>query len=257
MLELAHKNSDLFLDKLIREQKADVAANYNEIGAYLKEKLKLKKFPHRVECFDISHIQGTNTVASMVTFENGMPAKSKYRKFKIRTAEGKPDDFKSMAEVVTRRYKRLKEQNIEFPDLIIIDGGKGQLSSAVEILNELGVENQDIVSLAKRLEEVFLPKCSRSVIIPETSLALHFFQQIRDEAHRFAITFHRSLRAKSAVKSELDDVKYLKTEAKALLLQKFKSVNTISTRSLQELEAIIDKRSAKKVYDFFHSTNGH
>ncbi len=257
LLELARKNSDLFLDKLIREQKADVAANYNEIGAYLKEKLKLKKFPHRVECFDISHIQGTNTVASMVTFENGMPAKSKYRKFKIRTAEGKPDDFKSMAEVVTRRYKRLKEQNIEFPDLIIIDGGKGQLSSAVEILKELGVENQDIVSLAKRLEEVFLPKCSRSVIIPETSLALHFFQQIRDEAHRFAITFHRSLRAKSAVKSELDGIKYLKTEAKALLLQKFKSVNTISTRSLQELEAIIDKRSAKKVYDFFHQAKAH
>lgn len=252
LLELARKNSDLFLDKLIREQKADVAANYNEIGAYLKEKLKLQKFPHRVECFDISHIQGTNTVASMVTFENGLPAKSKYRKFKIRTAEGKPDDFKSMAEVVTRRYKRLKEQNLEFPDLIIIDGGKGQLSSAVAILEELGIENQDIVSLAKRLEEVFLPKCSRSVIIPETSLALHFFQQIRDEAHRFAITFHRSLRSKSAVKSELDDIKYLKTEAKALLLQKFKSVNTISTRSLQELEAIIDKRSAKKVYDFFH-----
>lgn len=253
LLELARKNSDLFLDKLIREQKADVAANYNEIGAYLKEKLKLRKFPHRVECFDISHIQGTNTVASMVTFENGMPAKSKYRKFKIRSAEGKPDDFLSMAEVVTRRYKRLKEQNLEFPDLIIIDGGKGQLSSAVAILEELGIENQDIVSLAKRLEEVFLPKKSRSVLIPETSLALHFFQQIRDEAHRFAITFHRSLRAKSAVKSELDDIKYLKTEAKALLMQKFKSVATISTRSLQELESIVDKRSAKKVFDYFHS----
>jgi len=254
LLELARKNSDLFLDKLIREQKADVASNYNEIGAYLKEKLKLRKFPHRVECFDISHIQGTNTVASMVTFENGMPAKSKYRKFKIRSAEGKPDDFKSMAEVVTRRYKRLKEQNLEFPDLIIIDGGKGQLSSAVGILEELGIENQDIVSLAKRLEEVFLPKKSRSIIIPQTSLALHFFQQIRDEAHRFAITFHRSLRAKSSVKSELDEIKYLKTEAKALLMQKFKSVNTISTRSLQELESIVDKRSAKKVYEFFHKS---
>lgn len=253
LLELAKKNSDLFLDKLLREQKADVAANYNEIGAYLKEKLNLSKFPHRVECFDISHIQGTNTVASMVCFENGVPVKSKYRKFKIKSAEGKPDDFKSMAEVVTRRYKRLKEQSLEFPDLIIIDGGKGQLSSAVEILNELEIENQDIVSLAKRLEEVFLPNKSKSVLIPETSLALHFFQQIRDEAHRFAITFHRTLRAKSSIKSELDEIKYLKTEAKALLMQKFKSVNTISTRSLQELESIVDKKSAKKVYEFFHS----
>lgn len=253
LLELAKKNSDLFLDKLLREQKADVAANYNEIGAYLKEKLNLLKFPHRVECFDISHIQGTNTVASMVCFENGVPVKSKYRKFKIKSAEGKPDDFKSMAEVVTRRYKRLKEQSLEFPDLIIIDGGKGQLSSAVEILNELEIENQDIVSLAKRLEEVFLPNKSKSVLIPETSLALHFFQQIRDEAHRFAITFHRTLRAKSSIKSELDEIKYLKTEAKALLMQKFKSVNTISTRSLQELESIVDKKSAKKVYEFFHS----
>lgn len=252
LLELAKKNSDLLLDKLLREQKADVAANYNEVGAYLKEKLNLQKFPYRVECFDISHIQGTNTVASMVTFENGLPSKSNYRKFKIRSAEGKPDDFKSMAEVVTRRYKRLRDNNLEFPDLIIIDGGKGQLSSAVEILEELGIENQDIVSLAKRLEEVFLPHKSKSVLIPESSLALHFFQQIRDEAHRFAITFHRSLRGKSAVQSQLDEIKYLKTEAKALLMKRFKSVKTISTRSLQELENVVDKRSAKKVYQYFH-----
>ncbi len=252
LLELAKKNSDLFLDKLLREQKADVAANYNEIGAYLKEKLNLNKFPYAVECFDISHIQGTNTVASMVRFENGRAVKSKYRKFKIRSAEGKPDDFKSMSEVITRRYKRLQEQNEEFPDLIIIDGGKGQLSSAVAILNELNVTHQDIVSLAKRLEEVFLPNRSRAIVIPETSLALHFFQQIRDEAHRFAITFHRSLRSKSAVKSELDEIKYLKSEAKALLLQKFKSVKTISSRSIQELEAVVDKRSAKKVFEFFN-----
>ncbi len=253
LLELARKNSDLFLDKLIREQKADVASNYNEIGAYLKEKLNLQRFPHRVECFDISHIQGTSTVASMVTFENGMPVKSLYRKFKVRCAEGKPDDFKSMSEVVTRRYKRLKENNLEFPDLIIIDGGKGQLSAAHSVLKELEIEDQDIVSLAKRLEEVFIPGHSKSVIIPETSLALHFFQQIRDEAHRFAITFHRALRSKSAIKSELDNIKYLRTEVKALLLQKFKSIQTITTRSQQELESVVDKKSAKKVYDFFHN----
>ena len=255
LLELAIKNSKLLLDKLTREQLLNVNANYNEVGSYLKEKLGLKKFPHHVECFDISHIQGTNTVASMVVFENGLPAKSQYRKFKIKSTEGKPDDFKSMEEVVTRRYKKIKENNLPMPDLIIIDGGKGQLSSAVEILNNLEIENQDIVSLAKRLEEVFLPNQSEPVIIPESSLALHFFQQIRDEAHRFAITFHRSLRAKASTKSELDEIKYLKTETKALLLQKFKSIQTISTRSLQELEAVINKNSAKKVYEYFHPKN--
>ena len=170
--------------------------DFNEIGSFLAEKLKLKNFPHRIECYDISHIQGTNTVASMVTFINGLSKKSAYKKFRIRLAEGKPDDFLSMKEVLTRRLKRLGEENWEKPDLIIIDGGKGQLSSVMQIVEELGVEGIDFVSLAKREEEVFLPKQSKSIMLPRNSSALFLFQRIRDEAHRFAITYHRKLRSK-------------------------------------------------------------
>lgn len=250
LLELAKRNAGLFLEELLRSKKADVHYNYNEIGAYMREKLKLKNFPHRVECIDISHIQGTNTVASVVVFENGLPQKSKYRKFKIRTAEGKPDDFKSMQEVVERRYKKLlNEENM--PDLIIIDGGKGQLSSALKILEGIGVRGQDIVSLAKRLEEVFLPKKSHPVIIAETSLVLHFFQQIRDEAHRFAIAYHRALRNRTSKKSKLDEIKGLNPKAKALLMKKFKTIEKISRAGLAELESVLGKRAAKKVHEFF------
>ena len=164
------------------------------------EKLKLRKFPHTIECYDISHIQGTNTVASGVFFENGMPKKSKYRKYKLRTIEkGEVDDFKSMREILRRRFSRIKKGEIEPADLIIIDGGIGQLSSVIEVMKEMEL-NLDIVSLAKREEEVFLPNCSKPVIFPLNSPALHLFQRIRDEAHRFAITFHRQLRSKNMTK---------------------------------------------------------
>lgn len=205
---LAQKNAGVHLDKLNLQKLAQLQNDYNEVGSYIQEKLKLRKFPHKVECFDISHIQGTNTVASMVVFENGMPKKSEYRKFKIKTVEeGKPDDFQSMKEVVERRYKRLLAENKPFPDLIIIDGGKGQLSSVMEIFEKLNIKDQDIVSLAKRLEEVFLPNETDSTIFARTSPALYFFQRIRDEAHRFAITFHRQLRQKSALVSQKDQKK--------------------------------------------------
>ena len=176
--------------------------DFNEIGAYLAEKLQLKNFPHRMECYDISHIQGTNTVASMVTFINGLPKKSEYRKFKVRMTEGKPDDFLSMKEVLTRRISHLGEPKWEKPDLIIIDGGKGQLSSVMEIIEGLGIKGIDVVSLAKKHEEVFLPKQSKPVILPRNSSALFLFQRIRDEAHRFAITYHRQLRSKSMIKKD-------------------------------------------------------
>ena len=205
---LAQKNAGVHLEKLNLQKLAQLQNDYNEVGSYIQEKLNLRKFPHKVECFDISHIQGTNTVASMVVFENGMPKKSEYRKFKIKTVEeGKPDDFQSMKEVVERRYKRLLAEGKPFPDLIIIDGGKGQLSSVMEIFEKLDVKEQDIVSLAKRLEEVFLPNETDSIIFARTSPALYFFQRIRDEAHRFAITFHRQLRQKSALASQKDKKK--------------------------------------------------
>lgn len=194
---LADKNAKVVLDNAKLSKMSKIREDFNEIGSYLAEKLRLKNFPYRIECYDISHIQGTNTVASMVTFINGLSKKSEYKKFKIKTTEGKPDDFLSMKEVLTRRLSHLGEKNWDKPDLIIIDGGKGQLSSVMEIIKELGVEGIDVVSLAKRNEEVFLPKQSEPVILPRNSSALFLFQRIRDEAHRFAITYHRNLRSKA------------------------------------------------------------
>lgn len=197
---LADKNAKVVLDNAKIKKMASIYDDFNEIGSYLAEKLQLKNFPHRMECYDISHIQGTNTVASMVVFENGLKKGSEYRKFKLKSTEGKPDDFLSMKEVLTRRLSRLGEPKWEKPDLMIIDGGKGQLSSVMQIIEELGVNDIDVVSLAKKHEEVFLPKRSDPVILPRNSSALFLFQRIRDEAHRFAITYHRKLRSKSMVK---------------------------------------------------------
>ncbi len=198
---LADKNAKVVLDNAKIKKMASIYDDFNEIGSYLAEKLQLKNFPHRMECYDISHIQGTNTVASMVVFENGVKKGSEYRKFKLKSTEGKPDDFLSMKEVLTRRLSRLGEPKWEKPDLMIIDGGKGQLSSVMQIIEELGVKDIDVVSLAKKHEEVFLPKQSEPVILPRNSSALFLFQRIRDEAHRFAITYHRKLRSKSMVKN--------------------------------------------------------
>ena len=253
ILQLATKNSNYHLQEMKVKSLQELQNNYNETGSYIQEKLGLSKFPHRVECFDISHIQGTNTVASMVSFFNGMPKKSEYKKFKIKTVEeGKPDDFQSMREVITRRYSKLLKEGAEFPDLIIIDGGKGQLSSAVDILNELGVQNQDIVSLAKRIEEVFIPNQMLPVLFPSNSQALFFFQRIRDEAHRFAITFHRQLRDKEAVHSQLDDIKGLYMKNKKLLIEKYSSVNKISRLTKEELMLLLSKSQAQLVFDFFN-----
>lgn len=201
---LADKNAKVLLNNAKLEKMSKIRDDFNEIGAFLAEKLKLKNFPHRIECYDISHIQGTNTVASMVTFINGLSKKSAYKKFKIRLSEGKPDDFLSMKEVLTRRLNRLGEKDAnrgwEKPDLIIIDGGKGQLSSVMQIVKELGVKGIDFVSLAKREEEIFLPNNSIPVMLPRNSSALFLFQRIRDEAHRFAITYHKKLRSDKLVK---------------------------------------------------------
>lgn len=200
--KLADKNAQVILNNAKLSQMSKINEDFNNIGSYLKEKLHLNNFPYRMECYDISHIQGTNTVASMVTFINGLPKKSEYKKFKIKSTEGKPDDFLSMKEVLTRRLSHLGDKGWDKPDLIIIDGGKGQLSSVMQIVKELGIEGIDFVSLAKRQEEVFLPNKSRSILLPRESSALFLIQRIRDEAHRFAITYHRKLRAKSSLKTE-------------------------------------------------------
>ena len=204
LYELALKNANNTLENAKLKKMAQIRDDFNEVGSYLAEKLHLTNFPNRIECYDISHIQGTNTVASMVVFQNGLPKKTAYRKFKVRMTEGKPDDFLSMKEVLTRRLKRLGEPKWEKPDLIIIDGGKGQLSSVMQIVEGLGIKvgkgGIDFVSLAKREEEVFLPHKSKSILLPRNSNALYLIQRVRDEAHRFAITFHRELRGKNSLK---------------------------------------------------------
>ncbi|MBE7707507.1 MAG: excinuclease ABC subunit C, partial [Cyanobacteria bacterium SIG27] len=186
ILSLAQKNALFNLEQQKLKELANIQNDYNEIGCYIQEKLNLTKFPHTIECYDISHIQGTNTVASGVYFENGQPKKSKYRKYKLKTIQkGEVDDFKSMREILSRRFKRIKSGQIQAPDLIIIDGGKGQLSSVIEIMESFKLK-LNIVSLAKREEEVFLPNKKEPVILAQNSAALHLFQRIRDEAHRFA-----------------------------------------------------------------------
>ena len=194
--KLADKNALVILNNAKLSKMSKINEDFNNIGSYLKEKLKLNNFPYRIECYDISHIQGTNTVASMVTFINGMSKKSEYKKFKIKTTEGKPDDFLSMKEVLTRRLSHIGDKGWDKPDLIIIDGGKGQLSSVMQVVKELEISGIDFVSLAKQQEEVFLPNKSKSILLPRESSALFLIQRIRDEAHRFAITYHRNLRSK-------------------------------------------------------------
>ncbi len=186
--KLADKNAQVILNNAKLSKMSKINEDFNQIGAFLKEKLKLNNFPYRMECYDISHIQGTNTVASMVTFINGLSKKSEYKRFKIKSTEGKPDDFLSMKEVLTRRLSRLGEKGWDKPDLIIIDGGKGQLSSVMKVVEDMGITGIDFVSLAKRQEEVFLPNKSKSILLPRESSALFLIQRIRDEAHRFAIT---------------------------------------------------------------------
>lgn len=247
LIELAKKNANSYLEELKIKDIMELQAEWNLTGSYIKEKLNLHKFPHVVECFDISHFQGTNTVASMVVFEDGKPAKSKYKKFKVKSTEGKPDDFLSMLEVIERRYGRLINENQPLPDLIIIDGGKGQLSQGVKVLKKLGLKNQDVVSLAKRLEEIFIPSSKTSVILPYSSPALFFFQKIRDEAHRFAISFHRKLRETQALESILDEVKYLGDSRKKKLFEVFKDIKGICSASENELEQVIGKRATKSL----------
>lgn len=255
----------------------------------LKRDLRLTKLPRRIECFDISNIQGTDTVASMVVFYDGKPRKNDYRKFKIRSSlneVGRPDDFASMREVIYRRYIKIaqpdavvqyennvngdKAEIIEIsnhksqipdskgwdavPDLIVIDGGKGQLSSAVQVLNDIGLKNMNIIGLAKRLEEVFLPEHAEAQSIPKTSSGLKLLQRVRDEAHRFAITFHRSLRQKRTLQSELETIKGIGKKTVQKLLTEFGSVEKIREEvknNFDEFEKKAGKKVSEKLKEFF------
>jgi excinuclease ABC subunit C len=204
-----------------------------------------------MECFDNSHLQGTDLVSSMVVFESGKPKKSEYRKFKNEDVL-RNDDFATMKEVVSRRYSRLLNEKKSLPDLIIIDGGKGQLSAAVEVLEELGILNKvNIVGLAKRLEEVFFPGESEAILLPKSSLSLRLLQQIRDEAHRFAITYHRKLRDKRTFQTELTQIEGIGKKKAEKLIQQFGSVKAIKDKTIEELMKVISEKDAQKIIGFY------
>lgn len=219
-----------------------------ELGKYLG----LAVPPFRMECFDISHNQGSETVASMVVFEGGTAKKSAYRRFKIRSAEGKPDDFKSMREVTSRRYG---DPDAEMPDLIVIDGGKGQLSSALEIIRGAGHLEVPVVGLAKREEEVFREGETEPVILPRDSQALFLIQRIRDEAHRFAITYHRKLRGRRNLVSILDHIEGIGPKRRQILYGHYGSIEKIKQASVEELASLdgMNSTSAEAVYNFFRA----
>jgi excinuclease ABC subunit C len=216
----------------------------------LKRDLRLNVLPRTIECFDISNLQGTDTVASLVYFEDGKPKKSQYRKFIIKEVSG-PDDFASMREVIYRHLSRLKEENQPLPDLIMVDGGKGQLSSAGEILDELGFKNYNIIGLAKRLEEVFFPDNPDAQTIPKTSSSLKLLQHVRDEAHRFAITFHRDRRSKRTFTTELLNIKGIGENTAQKLLKELGSLQSVQNASFEDIEKIIGSAKAKIVKEYF------
>ncbi len=249
LVRMSASNAKFLLDELkIQKMKR---ADYVPFGVQsLQRDLRLEKLPRRIECFDISNIQGSDSVASMVVFSDGKPRKSEYRKFKIQSVRG-PDDFASMQEVVRRRYARVKEEQAEMPDLIVVDGGKGQLSSAVEILTGLGFAEQPVIGLAKRLEEVFKPGQSEPELIPKTSGGLKLLQQIRDEAHRFAVTFHRSLRTKRTLQTELDLIEGIGKKRSKELLEAFGSVQGVKFATREQLTEVVGEKVAQKIRDYF------
>jgi excinuclease ABC subunit C len=249
LVRLSRSNARFLLDEL-KLQKMKRADYVPHAVKSLQRDLRLKKLPRRIECFDNSNIQGSDPVASMVVFVDGKPKKSEYRKFKIKTVVG-PDDFASMREIIERRYTRVLNEGLELPDLIMVDGGKGQLSSAVEVLNKLGLSEQPIIGLAKRLEEVFVPEKSEPEMMPKASSGLKLLQQIRDEAHRFAITFHRSLRAKRTLQTELDLIEGIGKQRAKELLEAFGSVQGVKFATQEQLAEVVGEKVAQKISEYF------
>ncbi len=254
MIEMAQKNASLALEQQLRDQESASFAAM-ELLTLLQEELELSRPPIRIECYDISHFQGTDQVGSLICFENGKPKKSDYRTFKIKTVLDGPDDFASMNEVVGRRYRRLKEENKPLADLIIIDGGKGQLNAAIAALTELEVfDKVDIIGLAKRQEEVFKPGRSQAILLSRRSEALLLLQRARDEAHRFAITFHRKLRSKRSLMSGFDELPNVGEARRKLLMVKFGTIERLKQASLEDIKSVpkIPEKVAEAIYNHLH-----
>lgn len=260
LVRVALKNCEEALQKSLKSEISRRERVLTSL-AQLRDLLELEKLPTRIECFDISHIQGTDTVASMVVLTDGVPNPKEYRRFRIKTVEGN-NDFASMAEVVGRRFKRALSADSKgfatLPDLVVIDGGKGQLSSACKVFEELGID-LPVIGLAERLEEIFLPQQSAPLVPGLHSPVVHLLQTVRDEAHRFAITYHRSLRSKRGLLSRLDEIPGVGKKRKTALFKAYGSVERIANATKEELCAVegMNLPSANSVYEFFHKEKTH
>ena len=256
LLDLSLRNAKYYrLEQLKQVKITDPDRHVKRIMAQMKSDLRLAELPTHIECFDNSNIQGTNPVAACVVFKNGKPSKKDYRHFNIKTVEG-PDDFASMTEVVYRRYKRLLDEKQDLPQLIVIDGGKGQLSAALKSLDELNLRGKiAIVGIAKRLEELFYPNDPIPLYLDKKSETLKIIQQLRNEAHRFGIEHHRNRRSKLALHSELESIPGIGEKTRVQLLKAFKSAQRVSFAKLDELEQIVGVSKAQKIYKFYHKEN--
>jgi excinuclease ABC subunit C len=244
LVELVCRNAKLAYELDTQEEGRHTSARLEHLAALLD----LPDKPQRIEAFDISNIQGSDVVASMVVFESGQPSRNDYRKYKVRTVVGKADDFASMHEVVKRRYRRVLEEGSEQPDLILIDGGKGQLHAAYEALTDLGLSHLPLVSIAKKEEHLFRPGFPDPLVLPKSSPTLQLVQRIRDEAHRFAVTFHRKQRAARDFHSTLEDIPGIGRKKKKLLLTRFKSFRGVRAASKEELASVLGPRLGERVY---------
>ena len=256
ILDLSERNAKFYrLDQLKQIQIVDPERHTNRIMAQMQKDLRLSVEPRHIECFDNSNIQGTNPVAACVVFKDGKPSKKDYRHFNIKTVEG-PNDFASMEEVVYRRYKRMLDENQSLPQLIIIDGGKGQLSSALKSLDDLGLRGKiAIIGIAKRLEEIYYPGDSVPLYLDKKSETLKIIQFLRNEAHRFGITHHRDKRSKSALNNSLESIPGIGEKTMIALLKHFKSVKRMQKATENEIAAIIGLSKAKKISDFYKENN--
>ena len=253
IVELSLRNAKYFRQERFKQIKiVDPDRHVKRIMSQMKKDLRLSEEPRHIECFDNSNIQGTNPVSACVVFKNGKPSKKDYRNFNIKTVEG-PDDFASMEEVVFRRYKRLQEEGQDLPQLIVIDGGKGQLSASLKSLDILGLRNKiAIIGIAKRLEEIYYPEDPVPLYLDKTSETLKIIQQLRNEAHRFSITHHRKKRSKGALTNELEQISGIGKQTVVSLLRHFKSAKRVGAATFEDLQKIVGKSRATKVYDHFH-----
>jgi excinuclease ABC subunit C len=253
LIDLSLKNAMLYKhEKLTQYEKLNPSVRVDRLLEQMKNDLQLKELPRHIECFDNSNFQGTYPVSACVVFKDGKPAKNDYRHFNVKTVVG-PDDFETMKEVITRRYSRLRDENQPMPQLIVVDGGKGQLSHAVEALKALGLYGQmAIIGIAKRLEEIYYPDDSVPLYIDKKSETLKIIQHMRDEAHRFGITHHRSRRDKGTLKTSLTEIPGIGPEKARQLLKEFKSITRIKDSSIETLTPVIGKAKAELVYQYFH-----